>query len=107
MQLYLTMLAPPLFRAFRILFRIRGSRGPLLRRSRRSAPTSKGKIADVAAMTVADAADPIAVGDAKVAAATANKAAICRNRSMLRRDLLIPGRAKLSRMSHLRQATSQ
>jgi hypothetical protein len=52
--------------------------------------------------TVVDAADAIAVGDARPAGAIGGQAAICRLQNMLRRVLLIRGHAKLSLTSRLR-----
>jgi hypothetical protein len=57
--------------------------------------------------TVVDAADAIAVGDARAAGAIGGQAAICRLQNMLRRGLLIRGPANLSRTSRPRQIISR
>ena len=83
-------------------------RSPLRRFSKHSGPTSKDLTADVAATTtVADAADKIAVGDARAAGATVGQAAICRRQNMLRLGLLIRARVNLSRTNRPRPVMSR
>jgi hypothetical protein len=57
--------------------------------------------------TVVDAADAIAVGDARLAGAIGGQGAICRLQNMLRRGLLIRGLVKLSLTSRPRLTISR
>src|ERR1700674_2863648 len=80
----------------------------LLPFSTRSGLTSRDLTAGAAALTtVVDAADAIAVGDARVAGAIGGQAAICRLQNMLHHGLLIRARANLNRTSRLRLTISR
>jgi hypothetical protein len=80
----------------------------LLPFSIRSGPMNRDQTAGAAALTtVVDAADAIAVGDARVAGAIGGQAAICRLQNMLRRGLLIHARVNLSRTSRPRLTISR
>ncbi len=84
------------------------ARRPLLLFNTRSGPTSKDQTADAAAsITVVDAAEAIAGGDAKAAGATVGRAAICRHPNMLRRNPMIRGRANLSPTNRLQLTISR
>src|ERR1700730_9102680 len=92
----------PFLRLRRPLSRVPAHR-LLLPFSTRSGLSSRNLTAGVAALTtVVDAADAIAVGDARVAGAIGGLAAICRLQNMLRRGLLIHARVNPSRTSRPR-----
>jgi hypothetical protein len=84
------------------------ARRPLLLFNTRSGPTSKDQTVDAAAsITVVDAAEAIAGGDAKAAGATVGPAAICPHQNMLRRSHMIRGRVNLSPTNRLRLTISR